>query len=72
MKKQYKPIASLCLSNWGGIVILTANDDYITSGFDFGDGIKSVYTTRLYTGVDGGYYFRRYGRTYHIDDFVRL
>lgn len=72
MKKQYNPIASLCLNNFGGIVILSVNDDYVTSGFDFGDGIKHVYTTPLYVGVDGGYYFKRYGVSYHVDEFIRL
>jgi len=67
-----KPVAVLGLCNFGGIAIYSINEDFVVSGFDFGNGVENVRETKIYTRLDGSSYFRRYGTIYNLSDFIRV
>ena len=61
--KDYKPIATICLSNYGGLVVLEINygiDDTMTTAFDYGEGLQGIKTTPIHTAIDGRFYIIRY------------
>ena len=73
-QKDYTPIGTMCLSNWGGLVILSIdyNTDTITSAFDYGNGLQGIKTTPIhYTDLNRPYIIR-YQQAYYLDEIERV
>jgi len=70
-----KPCGVYGLSNFGGLAIyeiISGVDDKVTSGFDFGDGVKHLATTKIFYTVSGRAYIVRYKRRYYFDNILRV
>ena len=63
-----KIIASLALSNWGGLEIVELNDEYVSMRFNFGSPSR-VHRRKSYTNAKG-VYFKINGRRYYLNDFM--
>ena len=73
-KGNIKPVGGLCLSNYGGLEvysIIYGIEDYIISGFNYGDGPKDLKQTKVYTSNSGRAYIRRYNARYYLDTISR-
>ena len=73
--KDYTAIASYPTCNFGGLVVLSINQDFsntVTSGFDFGDGLQGVRTTSIHYTTTGRPYIIRYQKAYYLDEMIRL
>lgn len=69
-----RPLATVPLCNFGGLVILDldAAAETAVSGFDFGNGPEKIRVTRIHTAQSGRMYIRRYGVLYYLDEMVRI
>lgn len=67
-----RPLATLPLSNFGGIAIYHIDGELITTGFDYGNGVQGLKTTSLHTDINGRFYIIRYQQAYYIDEFLRV
>ena len=73
--KDYTAIASYPTCNFGGLVVLSINQDFnntVTSGFDFGNGLQGVRTTSIHYTITGRPYIIRYQKAYYLDEMIRL
>ena len=69
-----KPIATICLSNWGGIEILAIEygiADYIIACFNFGTGRQQIRRHKVCTAPSGRLYIRKQGTRYYLDEMMR-
>ena len=68
--------ASVVLSNFGGLVVLDIQygiDDYLITGFCFGDTIENIAKSKIRTSIkDDRLYILRYGQRYYLDDMMAL
>jgi len=72
---QKKPCGVYCMSNFGGLAIyqiIYDIDDKAVSGFDFGDGVRSLKTTKIYYTVGGRAYIVRHKKKYYFDEIMRV
>lgn len=70
-----KPVGGLCLCNFGGLVvfeIIYGIDDYCISGFDFGDGVKDIRTTKIHYTTSGRNYIIRGKNRCYFDEIMRF
>lgn len=69
-----KPIAVMPMCNFGGLAIMEiihGIDDKVVVCDSYGDGYKHRTVHKLYTSTKGTY-FRRYGKRYYLDDFMKI
>lgn len=66
------PVATLPLSNFGGISIYHVDGELITTGFDYGNGIQGLKTTSIHQTSIGRFYIIRYQKVYYLDEFMRV
>ena len=68
-----KPIAVMPMCNFGGLAIMEIIqcDNKVVVCDNYGDGYKHRTVHKLYTNKKGTY-FRRYGKRYYLDDFMRI
>lgn len=65
-------IATKPTCNWGGIVILEANDEVVTSAEDYGNGLLRKATARVRYNLEGEPYFMRQGRREYLKDYMKV
>jgi len=73
--KNYTAIASYPTCNFGGLVLLSNNQGFnntVTSGFDYGDGLRGVRTTSIHYTATGRPYIIRYQKAYYLDEMIKL
>lgn len=66
---EYIGIYTLC--NFGGLAILSIDDEICYSCFDYGDGPKNKRRTQIHYSSSGRAYIRRYNRRYYFDQIMR-
>ena len=70
-----KPCGVYGLSNYGGLAIyeiISGIDDKAVSGFDFGNVVEDLKTTKIFYTVSGRAYIRRYNTRYYFDNILRV
>ena len=67
-----KPLAILCLNNFGGIVLLHCDGDNVVSGYDFGQGVTDIRINKIEYTCKGLPYFRKNGTRYLLKDFMLI
>ena len=76
--KQYvntKPLATLCISNWGGIEVLDIQygiEDYLVACFNWGENRQQIRHHKICTARSGRLYFWKQGVRYYLDQFLRV
>jgi len=65
-------IAIKPISNFGGIVILDIDGDYVVSAEDYGNGLLRKATAKVRYNAKGDAYFMRQGRREYISEFMRV
>ena len=74
LKEQYKnadPIGLYTLCNWGGLAILSMDDEKAVAAFDHGDGYTQIRRHTIYYTYTGRAYIRKNGRRYYFDQIMR-
>lgn len=66
-----KVIATRHICNWGGNIIIEANDDYVVAGYDFGNGIRGLRRRKLHYNAKGNPYFVMYGHREYLSEYMR-
>lgn len=70
--KDKKPIATLCLSNWGGIEILDiVNSEQVIYRFNYGEPQK-IHKAKIIYGVNVTSFKACDDLRYRLDDFIRV
>lgn len=72
--KTKKPIGTLCLSNFGGLLVLDIEcgiEDKIITCFDFGSGRKNFGKNKIYYNSNGDAYFVKFGKRYYLNEIMR-
>ena len=70
----YKPIATLCLCNFGGLAIMDIEygiDDYVWVTENYGNGYKNITRNKIYYNRNNEEYFVRDGVRWYLKDFMR-
>jgi hypothetical protein len=72
--KAKKPIGILCLSNFGGLLVLDLEcgiEDKIITCFDFGSGRKHFGKNKIRYNSNGDAYFVKFGKRYYLNEIMR-
>jgi len=72
VKDTDKAIAYQTLTNFGGLIIISIDDEYVISAFDYGDGIINKSRSKLYITTKGDVYFRKYHVRYNLSEIMRV
>lgn len=75
LKEQFKnaaPIGIYTLCNFGGLAILSIEDENAITAFDFGDGYTQTRRHKIYYTYTGRAYIRKRGRRYYFDQITRV
>ena len=67
-----KPLGGLCLCNFGGLVVYDINNDFVVSGFSYGEKITDIRTTKIFYTTSGRCYFVRFSRRYYLNEISRF
>ena len=73
-----RPVGVYGLCNWGGLVVydiapedLTHGGADFVTGFDFGNGLKSLRHSRVHYTMSGRAYITKKGVRYYLDEIMR-
>jgi hypothetical protein len=73
-KKVKEPIGILCLSNFGGLLVLDLEcgiEDKVITCFDFGSGRKHFGKNKIRYNSNGDAYFVKFGKRYYLNEIMR-
>lgn len=74
LKEQYKntdPIGVYIENNYGGLAILSIEDEQAVAGYHFGEGYKQIRRHTIFYTYTGRAYIRKNGRRYYFDQIIR-
>ena len=74
LKERYKgaaPVGFYTLCNYGGLVILSLDDEKAVAAFDFGNGYTQIRRHTIFYTYTGRAYIRKGGRRYYFDQIIR-
>ena len=74
LKERYKnadPIGIYTLCNFGGLVLLSLDEDIAIAAYNFGEGYKQIRRHNIYYTYTGRAYIRKNGRRYYFDQIMK-
>ena len=74
LKEQFKnadPIGVYTENNFGGLAILSIEDEKAIAAYHFGDGYKQIRRHNIFYTYTGRAYIRKNGRRYYFDQIIR-
>ena len=74
LKEKYQnaaPVGLYTLCNYGGLAILSIDDEKATAAFDFGNGYTQIRRHTIFYTYTGRAYIRKGGRRYYFDQIIR-
>lgn len=74
LKERYKnaaPVGLYTLCNYGGLAILSIEDEKAVAAFNFGNGYEQIRNHTIFYTYTGRAYIRKNGRRYYFDQIIR-
>lgn len=74
LKEQYKnaaPVGVYTICNYGGLAILSMDDEKAVAAFHYGEGYEQIRRHTIYYTYTGRAYIRKNGRRYYFDQIMR-
>ena len=71
MKLAKKPVGTIHLCNWGGLEVLSINNEEVVACFNFGNGREMFNTHKIIYTSSGRAYFRKQGKRYYLDQITK-
>jgi len=71
MKTQKKVIGTLCLSNWGALVVYEIDEEVVKFGYDSGGERSKTRTSKIRDSVRRGDYFNCNRQRVYLDEIMK-
>ena len=74
LKEKYKnadPIGVYVENNYGGLAILSIEDEQAVAAYHYGEGYKQIRRHNIFYTYTGRAYIRKNGRRYYFDQIIR-
>lgn len=65
------PIGIYPICNYGGLAILSVDDEKAVAAYNFGEGNKQIRTHKIYYTFTGRAYIRKNRQRYYFDQIMR-